>query len=234
VGTLSADDPDAGETFTFSLVDDAGGLFAIDGNDIVVAGALDFETATTHEVTVRVTDSAGNTFDKVFTVNVSNVSGNFVGDNNANTLLGTSEEDTIQGLGANDSLQGFAGNDILDGGLGSDRAFYTDATGSITVDLAAGIVSGSGVGTDTLRSVEYVSGSNFADTFNAIGFSGTSANAGSTAPTTSSRAVAVTTRLRVTATPAYPMPMPRPASSSTSRPERRPATVRSALTALRA
>jgi hypothetical protein len=69
VGTLSADDPDAGETFTFSLVDDAGGLFAIDGNDIVVAGALDFETATTHEVTVRVTDSAGNTFDKVFTAN---------------------------------------------------------------------------------------------------------------------------------------------------------------------
>jgi len=40
-------------------------------------------------------------------------------------------------------------------------------------------VSGSGVGTDTLRSVEYVSGSNFADTFSAIGFSGTSANAGS-------------------------------------------------------
>ena len=40
-------------------------------------------------------------------------------------------------------------------------------------------MSGSGVGTDTLRSVEYVSGSNFADTFSAIGFSGTSANAGS-------------------------------------------------------
>jgi Ca2+-binding RTX toxin-like protein len=45
VGTLSAQDPDTGETFTYSLVDDAGGLFAISGNDIVVAGALDFETA---------------------------------------------------------------------------------------------------------------------------------------------------------------------------------------------
>ena len=56
VGTLSATDADPGETFIFSLLDDAAGRFAIAGSDLVVAGTLDYETATTHAVTVRVTD----------------------------------------------------------------------------------------------------------------------------------------------------------------------------------
>lgn len=40
---------------TLSLQDDAGGLFALDGLDIEVAGALDFETAASHNITVRET-----------------------------------------------------------------------------------------------------------------------------------------------------------------------------------
>ena len=51
----------------------------------------------------------------------------------------------------------------------------------INVQLAAGTVTGdASVGTDTLQSIEMVTGSEFADTFNATGFSSTSANAGST------------------------------------------------------
>ena len=73
VGQLSAVDPDASDTATYSLVDNAGGRFAINGSNIVVAGALDYESATSHQVTVRVTDSAGNTYDEVFTINVTNV-----------------------------------------------------------------------------------------------------------------------------------------------------------------
>jgi subtilisin-like proprotein convertase family protein len=76
VGTLSATDPDPGDTATFSLADNAGGRFAISGSNLVVAdGALlYFESNTAHSVTVRATDSAGLTFDKVFNIAVNNVS----------------------------------------------------------------------------------------------------------------------------------------------------------------
>jgi serralysin len=71
VGTLAAVDPDLDETFTYELVDDAGGLFAIVGDTLVVAGALDFETAAAHVVTVRATDSVGNIVDKTFAIDVA-------------------------------------------------------------------------------------------------------------------------------------------------------------------
>ena len=79
-------------------MDNAGGRFAIDGSNIVVAGALDNESATSHQVTVRVTDSAGNTYDEVFTINVTNgneaptdlaLSADTVAENSANgTVVG--------------------------------------------------------------------------------------------------------------------------------------------------
>src|SRR3954471_4414357 len=90
------------------------------------------------------------------------------------TLIGTGRADAIFGLGENDRLQGLGGNDQLDGGTGFDRAIYTDATGAITVNLAAGSVSGAGVGTDILTNMEGVVGSDFADTFNAVAFTGSS------------------------------------------------------------
>jgi Ca2+-binding RTX toxin-like protein len=90
------------------------------------------------------------------------------------TLIGTSQADAIFGLGDNDRLQGLGGNDQLDGGAGFDRAIYADATGAITVNLAAGSVFGAGVGVDTLTAVEGIVGSDFADTFNAVGFTGSS------------------------------------------------------------
>ncbi|MBL8108007.1 MAG: cadherin repeat domain-containing protein, partial [Anaerolineales bacterium] len=72
VGGLTATDADAGETFAFSLLDDAGGRFAINGANLVVAGALDYEAATSLGVSVRVTDAVGNTFDKAFAIGVGN------------------------------------------------------------------------------------------------------------------------------------------------------------------
>ncbi|WP_246917353.1 Ig-like domain-containing protein [Bradyrhizobium sp. SHOUNA76] len=94
------------------------------------------------------------------------------GTSGSDMLLGTSQADAISGLAGNDRLQGFGGNDLLDGGADFDRAVYTDATGGISVNLAAGTVSGPGAGTDTLVAIEAVVGSDFADTFNATGFAG--------------------------------------------------------------
>ena len=64
-------------SFTFSLTDDAGGRFAIDSNtgEITVADGIliDYETATSHNVTVEVTDAAGNTYSEVMAITVDNI-----------------------------------------------------------------------------------------------------------------------------------------------------------------
>ena len=184
--TALATDADAGTTISYSLTDNAGGRFAINATTGVVTVAngslLDYETATSHNITVLATSSDGSTNTATFTVNVADAAGvTLNGDANANSLVGTIENDILNGLEGNDLLQGLARNDLLDGGLGFDRAIYTDATDGITVNLAAGTASGAGVGTDTLISIEGTVGSDFVDTFNAAGFSGISGIPGSPA-----------------------------------------------------
>jgi VCBS repeat-containing protein len=76
VGTASGADPDAGDTLTYSFAPggDASGRFAINATtgQITVANGtlLDYEAATSHLVTVRVTDSGGLTFDRAFGIPV--------------------------------------------------------------------------------------------------------------------------------------------------------------------
>ncbi len=74
VGTFAAVDSDAGDASTFTLVDSAGGRFAISGNKLVVAGGatINYQQAASYSVTVRATDRGGLTFDKTFTINVQN------------------------------------------------------------------------------------------------------------------------------------------------------------------
>lgn len=60
---------------TWSLVDDAGGRFALSGTQLVVTDAqrLDYEDATTHTVTVRATAAGGFELDAAFAIAVGNV-----------------------------------------------------------------------------------------------------------------------------------------------------------------
>ena len=98
-------------------------------------------------------------------------------------FIGNAGADAFGAGDFNDIFTGRAGNDTLNGQFGYDRANYGAATGPISVQLAAGTGTGanaSGVGTDTLKSIELVTGSNYADTFDATGFNSTSQNAGST------------------------------------------------------
>lgn len=73
VGALSGTDPE-GEAITFSMVDDAGGLFDISGSNLIVSGVLDFETSASHSITIRATDIGGRFFDEVFNITVTDVS----------------------------------------------------------------------------------------------------------------------------------------------------------------
>jgi Ca2+-binding RTX toxin-like protein len=96
-------------------------------------------------------------------------------------FIGNAGADAFGASDQNDVFTGNGGNDTFDGQFGYDRASYRNATGPINVQLAAGIVTGdASVGTDTLKSIELVTGTNFADTFDATDFSATSTNAGST------------------------------------------------------
>jgi hypothetical protein len=75
VGSLSVDDPDFGEFFEFTLLDDADGRFVIVDGELHVADGslLDYETATSHEIRVQVTDAGENSVEKVFTIAVEDV-----------------------------------------------------------------------------------------------------------------------------------------------------------------
>jgi len=100
---------------------------------------------------------------------------------------GMSGNDAFSSGDQQDSFIGGAGNDTFDGQGDIDRAGYTAATGPIEVQLAAGTVQGTGannssIGTDTLRSIEIVGGTEFDDIFIATGFSSQSVNAGSIIP----------------------------------------------------
>ncbi|MDD5333965.1 MAG: hypothetical protein PHS32_09475 [Rhodoferax sp.] len=79
-------------------------------------------------------------------------------------LFGNDGNDSVTGGAGNDILYGGAGDDTLDGGADTDGAYYADATGPVTVNLALGSASGAGIGSDTLISIENVYGSQYADT----------------------------------------------------------------------
>jgi Ca2+-binding RTX toxin-like protein len=183
VGQIQVNDPDAGDTHSFELVDDAGGRFELrdDGSVVVGDGAdLHYESAAQHEIEVRVTDSAGNVRSERITIQVSNVGEETSGTEGADYLSGGDGRDTLSGQGGNDTLQGGDGDDQLDGGAGNDYLygnagddaidggegrdgvmFYSSQQG-VDVDLEAGTATGEG--NDTLQNVEDVFGSVHDDT----------------------------------------------------------------------
>ncbi|MBL8907416.1 MAG: M10 family metallopeptidase C-terminal domain-containing protein [Rhizobiales bacterium] len=171
IGTLSTVDPTAGDTFTYALLNNAGGRFSLNGAQLVVASAvlLDYETATSHTITVQVTDSAGNTYQEDFTIGVTNdpsddvapsewTTVTMVGTNSNNTISGTSGKDWIQGLGGNDTISGNGGNDKIEGGDGNDTLngnagndYLLGGEGNDTLNGGAGADTlDGGAGTDTL------------------------------------------------------------------------------------
>jgi VCBS repeat-containing protein len=78
VGTLSTTDPDAGDTGTYRIIGGAdqahfrvGGAA---GDELILTdGILDYETQSSYQVTVRVTDSGGLSQERTFTVTVNDL-----------------------------------------------------------------------------------------------------------------------------------------------------------------
>lgn len=86
------------------------------------------------------------------------------GDDN-DTLHGGAGDDAIDGGAGNDILRGDLGNDVMDGGAGTDTVSFQGAASGINVDLTLTTAQDTGQGSDTIRNVESVVGSNYDDTF---------------------------------------------------------------------
>lgn len=56
---------------TYTITDDAGGLFGIDGDALEVAGALDYETAAFHEITLEADNGTDAPISRTLTITVN-------------------------------------------------------------------------------------------------------------------------------------------------------------------
>jgi len=129
VGTYIGSDFDTADTLSYSLSDDALGRFAIDANtgEITVAddSLLDYETITTHPITVRIDD--GTTFtDHIVTIELSEVNEAATGTDATITI----DEDTPHTFLASD----FGFFDTEDDGFESVLIRSLPAAGTLTLD----------------------------------------------------------------------------------------------------
>jgi Ca2+-binding RTX toxin-like protein len=138
----------------------------------------DFSTSATPvavNLTTKTSSGEGSdTFASIENATGSPYNDTITGDAGANTLSGQAGSDTIvggagddhlAGAGGDDLLRGEAGNDWIDGGNGTDTVSYSNAPGSVTVNLSGYPANATGgAGTDWLFFLENVTGSSYADT----------------------------------------------------------------------
>jgi Ca2+-binding RTX toxin-like protein len=90
VGSFTAIDPDAGDTFTYELIagagDEGNASFTLSGNVLKTAAAFDYEARPSYGILVRATDPSGRSFDRAFTVTVHDLA--WAADNTPPTLTG--------------------------------------------------------------------------------------------------------------------------------------------------
>jgi gliding motility-associated-like protein len=122
IGSLGSTDPDAGDSFTYSLVSGTGSTdnskFTLSGNTLKAAEAFDFETKSSYSIRIQTTDAAGLSFQKEFTVTIVNV-------NEAPTAIALSNATTDE-------------NNAIDASIGTLTTTDPDAADSFTYSLVSG------------------------------------------------------------------------------------------------
>jgi hypothetical protein len=99
VTTMQGIDPDTGDTLTYSVENEPSGLFEVVGNEVRVknGAGIVFENQQSHELVLKVTDSAGHSYSEPITVRVTNINqaptepslvGSTVAENAAGAVIG--------------------------------------------------------------------------------------------------------------------------------------------------
>jgi VCBS repeat-containing protein len=194
--TLSATDPDIGDTFAFSLAAGSSAGFSISGNTLTATSALADNQTYTLNIQVQDQGGTGNVYQETFNVITGSNAGEnplpssgdsnpiltgddiLYGQGGADFIYGGSGNDSLFGQGDGDQLFGGAGDDKLDGGAGDDK--ITGGTGDDTIVVADGndtvYFAGGLDGTDLIASFDGKSngGQDFVDLdalFDLLGFS---------------------------------------------------------------
>ena len=136
VGTFSTTDPDAGNTFTYSLVSGTGGTdnasFTISGSTLQTAASFNYEAKNSYSIRVRTTDQGGLWFEKAFTVTVTNV-------NEAPTDIALSASTVAENQPSGTTVGTFSTTDPDAG----NTFTYSLVTGTGSTDNASFTISGS-------------------------------------------------------------------------------------------
>ncbi len=142
IGNLTSTDANTGDTFTYSIVSVDGtagsGPFAISGASLRTAGSLNFESKPSYTVRIRTTDQGGLSFERDFTITVTNV-------NETPTALVLSPTSVADNAAANTTVGTFTTTD----GDTNDTFTYTLVTGTGSTDNASFSISGSTLRTAT-------------------------------------------------------------------------------------
>ncbi|WP_194792938.1 cadherin domain-containing protein [Caenimonas koreensis] len=138
VGITGASSDVNGGTVTYSLSNSAGGRFTIDASTGVVtvanANLLDFESATSHDITVRAADASGAYTEQTFTIAVTNVVPTVPTDGNAAT-------NTVSEAAANGALVGVTGSATDVHGGTVTYSLSDDANGRFAINASTGVVT---------------------------------------------------------------------------------------------
>ncbi|WP_286177822.1 beta strand repeat-containing protein [Rhodopirellula sp. JC639] len=135
VGTLSSDDPDAGDTLTYTLVSGSGDTdnasFTISGDQLQTAFAADQSTQSSYSIRVRVTDAGGLSTETSFTIDVTN-------ENVAPTAVALSNATVAEDASIDDVIGTFTTTDANS----SDVFTYTLVSGTGDTDNASFAING--------------------------------------------------------------------------------------------
>lgn len=137
IGLLSATDPNAGDTFTYTIRSDPDAKFQVVGNQLQVrqGAIIDFETKTSHQVTLRVTDQGGLSYDRTFTIQVVDVRNEKGGPRTKGAVLVSSEAGgKLDGGIGDDTLYTGSGKDVLKGGFGRDAFVFDKRPNKASID----------------------------------------------------------------------------------------------------
>lgn len=108
IGTFTSTDPDANNTFTYSLVTGTGSTdntaFSIVGNQLKINASPDFEAKSSYSIRVRTTDQGGLSFEKTLTIAVTDL-------NEAPTSLVLSNSITPENVAAESVIGNFSTTD---------------------------------------------------------------------------------------------------------------------------